>query len=109
MTRQKSKSSETDAAHEREDEENAALASSTIGLLRDRARPLLERATEMLQRRPYLTVGAAVGAGFLLGVSVVGRFGRLIVLGVASLGADLLREAARAKLTETSAHTRAPA
>ena len=108
MTTPKNESSETDTATERGSAGSDVVASSAVQVIRDSARPILERATKMLQRRPYLTVGVAVGAGFLMGVSVVGRFGRLVVLGVAGLGADLLREAARAQLAEASAHTRAP-
>jgi hypothetical protein len=96
MTRAKSKSSEHHGAAEPHGSE--LLASSTVELLRERARPLLEHTVEMLKSRPYLTVGASVGVGFLLGVAVVGRFGRLVVMGAASLGAELLRDAAKEQL-----------
>jgi hypothetical protein len=98
MTRQKTPENES---HELQATGSEILESSAAKVFRDNARPLLDRATEMLQSRPYLTVGAAVGVGFLLGVSVVRRFGRLVVLSAAGLGSDLLREAAKAHLSET--------
>ncbi len=54
--------------------------------------PWLARAKDMLVARPGLTLGIAAGAGFLLGLSVVSKVGRVLLVGAMGVGADLLQK-----------------
>jgi len=52
-------------------------------------KPLMERATAMMQENPGMTLAAAVGTGFVLGVTLFSRVGRMALEGVLGLGAEL--------------------
>jgi hypothetical protein len=71
------------------------LAMPSLDALKQHARPLLERTTAMVQNRPYLTLGIAVSAGVLFGVSMFSRVGRIVLLGAMGLGAELLHQSVR--------------
>ena len=58
--------------------------------------PLVQRAREMLVARPGLTIGVATGVGFLLGMSMVSKLGRVLLVGAMGIGAELLQAKMRA-------------
>ena len=60
--------------------------------------PWMERATEMLTARPGLTIGIAVGTGFILGLSTVSKLGRVLLVSALGLGADLVQKQIRAAM-----------
>lgn len=51
--------------------------------------PWLDRASAMLQARPAVTIGAAMGAGFILGLTLFSKLGRVALIGAIGLGTEL--------------------
>ncbi|MEO6950169.1 MAG: hypothetical protein ABI321_00045 [Polyangia bacterium] len=62
--------------------------------------PWMDRATTMLQERPAVTIGVAVGTGFVLGVTLFSKLGRIVLAGAFGLAAELAMQKARASLSE---------
>ncbi len=62
--------------------------------------PWMDRATTMLQERPGVTIAAAVGTGFILGVTLFSKLGRIVLAGAFGLAAELAMQKARASLAE---------
>ena len=65
--------------------------------------PWMDRATTMLQERPGVTIAAAVGTGFVLGVTLFSKLGRIVLAGAFGLAAELAMQKARASLAENGA------
>jgi hypothetical protein len=51
--------------------------------------PLIDRAQLLLKEYPGETLAAAVGTGFVLGVTLFSRVGRMALAGMLGLGAEL--------------------
>jgi len=60
----------------------------------------MERATEMLKARPGVTIAAAVGTGFVLGLTLFSKLGRIALIGALGVGTELLVQKARASFME---------
>lgn len=69
--------------------------------------PWMDRAATMLQERPGVTIGVAVGTGFVLGVTLFSKLGRIVLAGVLGLAAELAMQKARAALSDGSATAQA--
>ena len=80
--------------------EEGSVTSLWSGMRSFQIRPWLERAEKMVQARPALTLGIAAGAGFLLGVSVLSRFGRVLLVSTLGIATDLLLASRRAGGTD---------
>lgn len=62
--------------------------------------PWLDRAGEMLKARPGVTIGVAVGTGFVLGLTLFSKIGRIALIGALGAGAELLLRRARVSMME---------
>jgi hypothetical protein len=57
--------------------------------------PWLDRASEMLQARPAVTLGAAMGVGFVLGLTLFSKIGRIALIGAIGLGTEIAMQRLR--------------
>ncbi len=65
--------------------------------------PLIDRAQVLLQEQPGLTLAAAVGTGFVLGVTLFSKVGRMALAGMLGLGAELAIQKLRVSALEQNA------
>ncbi len=57
--------------------------------------PWLDRASHMLQARPAVTIGAAMGAGFVLGLTLFSKIGRVALIAALGLGTEVVMQKMR--------------
>jgi hypothetical protein len=58
------------------------------------------RTGEMLKDRPGITIAAAVGTGFVLGLTLFSKIGRIALIGAMGLGTELLIQRARTAIQD---------
>ncbi len=50
----------------------------------------LERATDMIQERPAVTLAVAVGTGVVLGMTLFNKLGRVLLIGTLGIATEVL-------------------
>lgn len=96
MSAKKNRDAQGEAEMNDDSEETTAGQSVTDMLKTIDVGPWLDRATEMLQARPAVTIGAAMGAGFVLGLTLFSKLGRVALIGALGLGTEVLMQKLRA-------------